>query len=248
MKLKFSSILAVVAISIIGLSSCVKEDNYLGPDASLSGTMFVDGSNNADTIQTCTSNFSIRLEQLSWSSTPTPQDIPIKADGTYQNTELFSGHYRVSILGGAFWPVESKEIDVTKGSKLDFQLIPYLFLNNASAHFDDTTLVVDFHLEAPIDGIPKPLEMQVYTSATQFVGPGASIDVLSSGTKDDPRKYIVPLSKEWADFTDGDKNCEIKIPFPTPLKERSFFIRAGIKFNDSYRSSNLSNIMQVTYQ
>src|ERR1700739_1388142 len=177
MKLKIINSFLAGAFLLM-LSSCLKPDNYAGPDASLQGNVF--DQNSDSTVETCSGNFSIRLEQLSWSSNPTPQDIPIKTDGTYENTELFSGHYRVSIYGAAaFWPVDSVEMDIHEGSKYDFHLTPYLYLRNFTAQMADTTLNVTFNLEAPIDGIPDIAEIQVYTNTTQIVGPGASILALS---------------------------------------------------------------------
>src|SRR5258705_10660408 len=132
MKLRISTIFLGVSMLVAG-SSCIKKDNYPCPNASLEGSLFQDGSGSKTTIQVCTDNFKIRLEQLDWSATPAPQDIPVKYDGTYQNAELFSGHYRVSIKGGAFWPVAPQEIDIRKVRKLDFQLRPYLLLNNFTA-------------------------------------------------------------------------------------------------------------------
>ncbi|HEY8969266.1 MAG TPA: DUF3823 domain-containing protein, partial [Puia sp.] len=132
MKISISTIVLGMSMLIAG-SSCIKKDNYPGPNASLQGNIFQDGSSSKDLVQTCTGNFSIRLEQLDWSSTPTPQDIPVKYDGTYENSELFAGHYRVSIKGGAFWPVAPQEMDIRMGSKLDFQLTPYLVLSGFTA-------------------------------------------------------------------------------------------------------------------
>src|ERR1700694_2090890 len=163
MKLRTSTILLGLSLLMAG-SSCIKRDNYPGPNASLQGSLFQDGTSSKNTVQTCTGNFNIRLEQLNWSATPVPQDIPVKYDGTYQNTELFSGHYRVSLKGGAFWPVAPKEMDISKGTKFNFQLTPYLLINNFKADLvDSTTLSLHFDMAAPIDGgFPTIIEMQPY--------------------------------------------------------------------------------------
>jgi hypothetical protein len=236
MKLKIISTFFLGMFVLLGLSSCVKEDNYEGPNASLQGNVFQDGTDS--TVQTCSGNFNIELEQLSWSSTPTPQYIPIKTDGTYENTELFSGHYRLSIHGGAFWPIDSAEMDIAEGSKYDFKLTPYLLLTNFTAQLtDSTTLKLNFNLQAPIDGIPQILEIQPYVNTTEIVGPGASIYSLSDVNK-------ITIGKEWADFTDADKAQQIIVP--NLIHGRIFYVRVGVKFNDSFKSSNLSNIIKIT--
>jgi hypothetical protein len=219
-------------------ASCIKKDNYPGPNASLQGNLFLDGSSSKDNVQTCTGNFSIRLEQLDWSSTPTPQDIPVKYDGTYQNTKLFSGHYRVSIKGGAFWPVAPQEIDIRQGTKLDFQLTPYLLLSNFTADMvDSTTLSVHFDMQAPIDGgIPAVVEMQPFVNTTRIVGPGASIFDFSDANKKS-------INKEWSAMTASDKSPTIVIP--NLVKGRTFFVRVGVRFNNDDKSYNLTEVLKV---
>ena len=236
MKLKIVSAFFFSVFVLLNLSSCVKPDNYNGPNASLQGRVIQDGSDS--TVETCTGNFSIRLEQLSWSSTPAPQDIPIKVDGTYENTELFSGHYRVSIHNGAFWPIDPVEMDISGNSKKDFTLIPYLHLTNFTAQMtDSTTLQLNFNLDAPIDGIPKILEIQPYVNTTQIVGPGAAIYDLSDVNK-------ITVGKDWADFSDADKSPQITVKNLIP--GRIFYVRVGVKFDNDDKSSNLSNIIQIT--
>ncbi|MEX6689982.1 DUF3823 domain-containing protein [Danxiaibacter flavus] len=236
MKLKSFKILSLVASLLFFASSCVKTDSYAGPDASLHGNIIEEGSKN--NVQTCTGNFSIRLEQLSWDSTPTPQDIPVSYDGSYQNTKLFSGHYRVSIHGGAFWPVAPEEMDITSASIKDFTLTPYVVINNFTAVMtDSTTLKLNFDIDAPVAGIPKVLEIQPYVNTTQVVGPGASIFDFSDLKK-------ITVNKEWSDFTPADKSREIIIEDMVP--GRIFYVRVGVKFDNNDKSSNLSQIIKIT--
>ena len=234
-----------ISVIVIGLSmlmagsSCIKRDNYPGPNASLEGNLFLDGSNSKTNVQTCTGNFNIRLEQLDWSSTPAPQDIPVKYDGTYQNTELFSGHYRVSIFGGAFWPVVPQEIDIRKGTRLDFQLTPYLMITNFTAGLVDTTnLVLHYDLEAPIDGgIPTLTEEQPFVNTTRIVGPGASIFEYSDAFKSKP-------NKEWTDISPADR-VHREFVVPGMLRGRTFYVRVGVRFNNNDKSYNLSDIIKI---
>jgi hypothetical protein len=174
---------------------------------------------------------------LNWSENPEPFDIPIKIDGTYKNSKLFGGHYRISIKGGAFWPTAPLEKDIDMGSKLDFQLTPYLFINNFTTEMlDSTTLKLKFDLDAPIEGIPTITEIQPFVNTTKIVGPGASIYDFS-----DAKKEI--LNKEWADLTPDDKSREIIIP--DLIKGRTFFVRVGVRYNNDDKSYNLSQVLEV---
>lgn len=235
MKLRLNIVLLALS-TILTFTACSKKDNYDGPDASLEGKAFVEGT--SDLVQTCTSNFSIRLEQLSWSDNPEPFDIPIKIDGTYKNSKLFGGHYRVSIHGGAFWPTASEEMDISSGSKHDFQLTPYLLINNFTTEMvDSTTMKLKFDLDAPIEGIPSIIEIQPFFNTTKIVGPGASIFDFSDAKK-------ITVNKEWADFTPEERSREIVVSDLIP--GRTFFVRVGVRFNNDDKSYNLSNVLEVS--
>lgn len=234
MKLRINTILLGVSM-MLASSGCIKKDNYPGPNASLQGSLFQDGTKN--NIQTCSGNFNIRLEQLNWSATPTPQDIPVKVDGTYENTELFSGHYRVSVKGGAFWPIAPVEMDISQGTTHDFQLTPYLTINNLTHALSGDTLTLGFTLVAPVDaGVPTIIDIQPYVNTTKIVGPGASIFDFSDANK-------LTLNKDWANMSPADKSPQLMITNLIP--GRTFFVRVGVRFNNDDKSSNLSEIIQI---
>jgi len=233
-SLTIKKVLAVCSFAAL-FTSCVKNDNYEGPNASLKGNVYQDGT--TDLVQACTGSFSIRLNQLSWKSNADNQDIPVKYDGTYQNTKLFSGHYSITIYGGAFWPIETEEMDIAQGSQHDFKLTPYLLLNNFKVDFvDSTTIALKFHLDAPKAGIPKIFEIQPYVNTTQIVGPGASIYDFSDVNKQ-------AIGKEWSAFADADKDITLTVPGLIP--GRTFYVRAGVKFDDATKSSNLSPVIKI---
>ena len=233
MKLQLHTILLGAGLLIAG-ASCVKKDNYDAPEASLEGNLFDQNSKN--NIQTATGNVTIRLEQLSWSATPAPQDIPVKMDGSFKNSKLFKGHYRVSIKGGAFWAVPPAEIDIDKGTRNDFNLTPYLYLNSFTTKLDSNQLTLHFTMQAPIEGMPSIAEIQPYVNTTSMVGPGASI-------RDYSDVYKVAVNKEWAALSPADKSPEFVIP--NLVKGRTFYVRVGVRFNNDDKSSNLSEIIKV---
>jgi hypothetical protein len=208
-------------------SSCVKKDNFDAPDASLEGSLIEEGTKS--NIQTCTGNVNIRLEQLNWSETPAPQDIPIKIDGSFKNSKLFKG--------GAFWATEPVEIDINKGTKQDFQLIPYVLITNLRHELIGDSLKLNFDMEAPIEsGLPTIIEIQPFVNTTRLVGPGASIFDFSDLVK-------TPVNKEWVDFTPAEKSREIIIP--DLIRGRTFFVRVGVRFNDNEKNSNLSEVIEI---
>ena len=219
---------------LIAGAACVKKDNYNEPGASFEGNLVEDGSKN--NIQIATGNLVIRLEQLSWSATPTPQDIPVKMDGSFKNSKLFPGHYRISIKGGAFWAVPPAELDIDKSARYDFTLTPYVYIRNFTYELKGTKLTIRGDLQAPISGMPAITEIQPFVNITEMVGPGASIFDFSDRNK-------LAVNKEWADMSPADKSPELTITGLIP--GRTFYVRLGVRFNNDDKSWNLSEIIRI---
>jgi hypothetical protein len=225
----------LLGITIIASSACTKTDNYEEPNASFQGNLVASTGGNLLTSQ---GSSQIRLEQISWSATPSPQEIPSKFDGTFMDTKLFKGTYKVIPKGGAFWPVkDTLTIEIGKDTKHDFNVTPYIVIRNFKATLTGTTLNLKYNLDAPVTaGMPSVLETQPYVNTTKLVGAGASI-------RDFSDLYKKGINKEWANMTDADK--AISIDIPDMLPGRIFFVRVGVSLNDSYRSSNFSEIVEI---
>lgn len=213
-------------------AACSKTDNFPGPDSGFQGRL-IDKTTGQNFV-TETGSVQIRLEELSWSSTPAPQTIPSKYDGTFQDTKLFSGHYRVTPVSGSFWPVDPIELDIKGNTTHDFELTPYLRVTNLTHEFiANDTLVLHYKLEAPVKaGLPTILDVTPYVNITPLVGAGANI--VDYSKRQDVNRSFDDLRPQ--DLT-------IKIP---PLKQgRTFYIRVGVRVDDSFRQSNLSEIIQI---
>jgi len=234
MKKLMSRIL--LGIGLLTSAACTKIDNYEGPNASFEGRLIdaVTGQN----FQTATGNIQVRLFQISWSATPAPQEIPSKMDGTFKDSKLFAGKYKVIPVGGAFWPVlDTAEVNIGSTSKHDFELTPYLVINNFTYTLTDKTLKLNFDIDAPIGaGMPTIIEAQPYINTTKMVGPGASIFNYSDALK-------LVINKDWINMTPANKSIEFTIPDLAP--GRTFYVRVGVRVNDSFKSSNLSQIVEV---
>lgn len=190
-------------------------------------------------FETAANSVQIQLEQISWSANPTPQFIPSKFDGTFEDTKLFKGTYRIIPKGGAFWPVyDSLKMAINQGSSHDFELTPYLTIKNFTHELNGTTLTLHFDIDAPIvAGLPTIIDAQPYVNTTKLVGPGASI-------RDFSDVDAVTINKEFVDMTPVDKSITLTVP--NLLPGRIFFVRVGVRLNDSYKSSNLSDIVEIT--
>lgn len=223
-------------LMVLGFTSCLKKDNLDGPNASLEGNLLVAGTKN--NFLTTTGSIRIKLEQLSYSETPAGQEIPSKIDGTYKNSKLFKGHYRVTPIGGAFWPVLPVEIDIDGGTKQDFELTPYAEVINFTAVLNGRTLTLKCDIQPTITaGLPVITEIQPYVNTTKIVGPGAALFEYSD------MKKITVSNGEWEQMPPAQKSPEIVIEDMVP--GRTFYVRMGVRYNDSYKSSNLSDIIEI---
>lgn len=230
MKKLISRIL--MGAAILASSACTKIDNYPGPNASFQGNIIASTGGN---LETSGGSTQIWMQQIGWTA---PQTIPSKFDGTFEDTQLFSGGYRVVPVGGAFWPVyDTVTVNLGKGTTHNFTVTPYLVIKNFTATLNGTTLTLTYDIDAPVAaGLPTIKDTQPYVNTTKLVGTGASIQVFSDAN-------AVTINKDFVDMTPADKSRTLTVPNLIP--GRTFFVRVGVRLADSYNSSNFSNIVEV---
>ncbi|MCR8560693.1 DUF3823 domain-containing protein [Mucilaginibacter sp. BJC16-A38] len=230
MKKLISIILAGMAI--LAISACTKTDNYDGPNASFQGNIISTAGGN---LPTSSGSTQIKLQQIGWTS---PQTIPSKFDGTFEDTKLFKGGYRVIPTGGAFWPIyDTITVNIAQGTKHDFTVTPYIVIKNFTATLTGTTLNLTYDIDAPIvAGLPTIKDTQPYVNTTKLVGAGASI-------RDFSDVNAVTINKDFIDMSASEKSRTLTVPNLIP--GRTFFVRVGVRLSDSYNSSNFSDIIEI---
>ena len=136
-KVKYYLIVSCLALFVI--NSCAPLDNYDAPEETLTGTVYVKGTNKTETVQTEVSNNGIRIRMLeySWSDTPQPYDFYSMQDGKYNNTKIFKGNYNICIAGpfvplqqygpdGSLVVDESITRDIKGTVEIDWEVEPFL--------------------------------------------------------------------------------------------------------------------------
>jgi len=229
-------------LSVTMFSSCMKTDNFAGPNAAFSG--HVTDSITGKPFLTGQGDAHIRIWEVSYKDNPTPQDIPIKQDGTFNNDKLFDGTYNMQPYGGAFWPAKLDSAIKLSGSlQKDFKVVPYLYID-ANSQLNDTTLHLTCKLRAPVtQNLPRVLDIRPFVSLTQFVGAGSRIDEYNLD------KYKIDVNNNWWDGV-GDMNTGVgyttyNLP-DLPLKRgRTFYVRIGARVSDTYQEYNYSDIIKV---
>lgn len=134
----------ILALIIFFQCSCSKKiDNYAAPSETLSGKIIDKTTGKPMNSEYGTSGLNIILEELSWSDNPTPYNFGGKIDGSYNNSKLFKGTYRINVEG-PFVPLlqmdkngnitvdNRKTVDVSGITKVDFEVEPFFKVEWAS--------------------------------------------------------------------------------------------------------------------
>ena len=234
-----------LGLSLLATMACTKTDNLAGPDSGFQGNLVDATAGGKSNVLTETGGMQIKLEELSWSATPTPQYIPSKPDGTFEDSQLFKGHYRVTPYGGAFWPVDPIELDINGMTSHDFTVTPYAHITGLTWQLDTTTLTMNFKIDPPVkEGLPQIIDVRSYINVDKYVGAGATISQYTDGSLDGSEQIrcFESINADWNE-TMAAKTFTLKI---RNLKRgRTYYARVGVRFNDSFKSSNLAEIFQV---
>lgn len=139
MKIIFSISVIFLIGSMIG--SCVKTDNYPGPNASVNGT--ITDSVTGQPFQSGPMDERLYVLQTNYTAgTPVPFYWNVQPGGLYNNTAVFSGSYKIYPTDGAFVPLVytsngsiidhgSKQIQVNpnQNTTTNFTVTPFLVVN-----------------------------------------------------------------------------------------------------------------------
>lgn len=145
-----------IALSAIMVTSC-EMDNYDGPDATIQGTLY---DHNGQPLQVNHGSGYIRLREISWGAGKEDayignQTLYVQQDGTYRNTKLFSGEYRMLPYAGNFYPYDDELQDGDDAGELvkisgtvtqDFTVTPYLTIEWVKK----PTVTADNYLECSV--------------------------------------------------------------------------------------------------
>jgi len=236
-------IFSLSVLALIFLFSCTDIDNYNAPASRISGNVI--DQTTGENLLTGLNEFTIRLWETSWSDNPTPQDIPVKQDGTYYNDKLFDATYAMGPYAGPFWPIDTVGGMKLKGSLIqDFKVIPYLHITDVTHTLSGDTLYLTCKLQAPVTiNMPLVRDIRPFVSLTQLCSGSSQIPEYADN------KYSLQVNKNWSaigDMNTGEGKNTYILP-GLPLKSgRTYYVRIGAKVNDTYQKYNYSEIITVT--
>lgn len=234
------------AMLCIGLASCMKIDNWAEPGSQFSGKVI--DSYTGQNLMIDQNDWSIRIWEKTWTASVAQyQSIPIKADGTYNNTKLFSGTYDMLAYGGPFWPCDTvKGVVLGKSTVQDFTVTPYLQVLNFAATLTGTSLTLTCNVKAPllIKGtlaLPNLYDVKAFLSLTTFCGNSNYINIAEYNN------LRLQINKSWAAYVPGGGDTTPVLTIgPLPVKSGyTYYVRIGASVNDANRKYNYSPIVKV---
>lgn len=229
----------LVIILILSVHSCTKYDTYDEPDQTFTGQVI--DKNTGQPIETETNGVRIKMEELSWSDAPTPWYIPSMQDGTFRNTKVFKGKYKVTPVEGAFYPIEGKEVNIDGGStSLNFEVEPFLNVELLNVEVVDQNITATFKLSRTSTGF-KITDAKLYLSNTALCNNGAFINVNKAGQQLSPSIDLNPTP-------DATILANTYTLTATGVdKGRTYSLRIGARSNDNVQKKyNYSSIVKVT--
>lgn len=232
----------LIGVSMICVTSCMEIDNFDEPNAHISGRLI--DSTTGENYVTDQGDTHIRIWEMSFSTSPKPQDLVVKMDGNYNNEKLFAGTYDMLPYNGSYWPCDTvRHVGIGKKSVQDFTVTPYLKIKDFKTQLNGTTLTMSCRLFAPITtDLPMVLEVRPFLSFTQYCGNANKIDFYHTNTN------RISLRKTWDKLGDmqtgeGFETYTISVELKPGYTYR---VRMGANVNDTHQKYNYSEIVTVS--
>lgn len=135
----------IVLAAIMLITSCEK-DNFDGPDATFSGEIR-DKKTGELIPQEISDGSRIYYIEQGWEN-PSVQNMVIKKDGTFNNSLMFSGNYKIILNRGNFVAQDTIDMKIHPGDNFKvFEVVPYLRIIEPEIQLKDRVVTAKFKLE-----------------------------------------------------------------------------------------------------
>ncbi|MBK1438826.1 DUF5013 domain-containing protein [Parapedobacter sp. ISTM3] len=231
----------LLGVTLMSVTSCLKTDNWDAPDVRVHGRVI--DSYTGENLLSSQGDWGIRIWERTWTaSTPNPQSLSVKQDGSYNNSKLFAGTYDMLPYGGPFWPVDTvKGVVLNGNTEQHFTVTPYLRLTDFEVSLNGLNLVMKCRLNAPIRvDLPNLVEIKPFLSLTTFSGATNFIDIPEYNNQ---RRQI---NKSWEEEVGDAETSDVYTIGPLPVKAGyTYYVRLGANVNDANRKYNYTEIIKV---
>lgn len=161
---KFKIIALLVFLT--GIYTSCELDDFEGPNAGLFGRV-IDADNGELVEQDIIRGGELQIWEQGIPNV-TPQTLNYKVDGTYKDSKLFSGTYKVIPLRTNFNPIDTIVVNVQGQTELDIVVRPYIRILNPSITKTGNVVTATFSLEQTLFG--NVSKIGLYAGADDNVG------------------------------------------------------------------------------
>ncbi len=222
-------ILALLLLALV--FSCNKIDNYPAPNAGITGTV-IDNTTNSG-IQTEQPNgFQISLIEFGYNPV-IPINFDGKADGSFENTQLFADKYNVIPINGPFLSSDTVAVDIKGLSKVNFTVTPFMSIDASTPLVVSNNVIVNYILSKPLQISYNIVKSMTIASSLPTVSSSVNDFNFTHNLSGNTYQQIASMH-----FSDTLKN----------LPSGTFYIRVGGQTDNPQNKFNYSKVFTVTIQ
>lgn len=228
-----------VGASAVFMTSCMGIDNFDEPGAHFTGRII--DATTGENLLADQGECRVRIWEKSFSLNPEHQDIPVKQDGTFNNTKLFNGTYDI-VPQGAWWPADTIRLGIGKKTVTqNFEVTPYLKLFDFQTELVGDSLFMHCRIDAPKkEGLPQIMEIRPYLSLNQFCGAANCISHYNNTT------HRVNIMQSWDKIEKLEDGKSKVFTVKAQVKPGYiYFVRMGAKVRDDFEKFNYTEIKEI---
>jgi hypothetical protein len=210
------------------LAACSEIDNYGEPNGAIYGTL-TDNITNEPLQSEQPNGFNIKLFEKGGQMN-SPIIFSGKADGTYENAWIFQNEYKVIPTEGAFFPVDTVVVNVGSRTEVNFTVIPFLAVVNASVQPSAGKITASYRIARSRVG-DKIIERKTLVSKIPTVN-----NAIYNWKQDTNVSGIADEDLLGTQFTD-----EV-----TGLAAGKYYVRIAVTTNNALKRYNYSEVFEVT--
>ena len=232
-----------IGASVVCMPSCMEVDTFDVPDAHFTGRII--DSVTGENILADQGECHVRIWEKSFKENPNPQDIPVKQDGTFNNTKLFNGTYDV-VPEGAWWPADTIRIGIGGKVTENFEVTPYLRFSEYELTLTDPDSI---QVSCRFEGTPAPegmsyptiWDIRPFLSMNQFCGAGNCLSYYSP-----LEQYKKTINRTWEKLNKLEDGKSEVYSFKVWVKPGyKYSVRMGARVKDTFQKYNYTEIKEI---
>ncbi len=236
------------------LSSCseyFEYDNFDEPDSGIEGTVTDKKTNEPLSTETGNS-YKIEYYELSWEEAGNSTQARTfwgKADGTFRNTKIFAGKYRIALKEGAFHSPEPTVVTLNKNklTQLNYSVVPFARVKIDELKLEGqkqnnlviTYTVEDTETEINTEGMEE--DLYILSEAQVFISrKSPNVGVANTETQ-----FTLRAKKNISDYVPGVPKTYIERNVIN-LPPGKYWIRIGARTDNPQKRYNFTPVQEFT--